>query len=143
MQLGVCYYPEHWPRERWETDARMMAETGLSRVRIGEFAWSRIEPEPGQFNWQWLDDAVEVLHAAGLGIIMGTPTATPPKWLCDSMPDMVALDRHGRPRGFGSRRHYCFSHAGYHEQSARITRAMAASSVIVARNARPEAEDAR
>lgn len=125
MQLGVCYYPEHWPRERWETDARMMAETGLSRVRIGEFAWSRIEPEPGQFNWQWLDEAVEVLHVAGLGIIMGTPTATPPKWLCDQMPDMVALDRHGRPRGFGSRRHYCFSHAGYREQSARITRAMA------------------
>ena len=125
MQLGVCYYPEHWPRERWETDARMMAEAGLSRVRIGEFAWSRIEPEPGQFNWQWLDGAVEVLHNAGLGIIMGTPTATPPKWLCDSMPDMVALDQASRPRGFGSRRHYCFSHAGYHEQSARITRAMA------------------
>ncbi len=125
MHLGVCYYPEHWPRERWETDARMMAEAGLSRVRIGEFAWSRIEPEPGEFDWQWLDDAVEVLHDAGLDIIMGTPTATPPKWLVDQMPDMVALDAHGRPRGFGSRRHYCFSHAGYGQEAARITRAMA------------------
>ncbi|RGP39710.1 Beta-galactosidase [Altererythrobacter insulae] len=125
MHLGVCYYPEHWPQERWETDARMMREVGLSRVRIGEFAWSRIEPEPGRFDWQWLDQAVDILQAAGLGIIMGTPTATPPKWLVDSMPDMVALDRQGRPRGFGSRRHYCFSHAGYREQAARITRAMA------------------
>ncbi|NNE49653.1 MAG: beta-galactosidase [Altererythrobacter sp.] len=125
MHLGVCYYPEHWPRERWETDARMMREAGLTRVRIGEFAWSRIEPHPGRFDWQWLDDAVEVLHSAGLGIIMGTPTATPPKWLVDSMPDMIALDRQGRPRGFGSRRHYCFSHAGYREQAARITRAVA------------------
>ena len=125
MHLGVCYYPEHWPRERWETDARMMRKKGLTRVRIGEFAWRRIEPEPGRFDWQWLDEAVEVLHAAGLGIIMGTPTATPPKWLVDSMPDMVAIDRQGRPRGFGSRRHYCFSHTGYREQSARITRAMA------------------
>ena len=125
MHLGVCYYPEHWPRERWETDARMMAEAGLSRVRIGEFAWSRVEPEPGQFDWQWLDDAVEVLHSAGLGIIIGTPTATPPKWLVDHMPDMVAVDRNGRPRGFGSRRHYCFSHGGYAREAARITRAMA------------------
>ena len=126
MQLGVCYYPEHWPEDRWPRDAREMAEAGLSLVRIGEFAWSRIEPEPGRFEWRWLDRAIEVLHEAGLKIILGTPTATPPKWLYDQMPDMAALDRDGSPRKFGSRRHYCFSHAGYRDQSTRITRAMAA-----------------
>jgi beta-galactosidase len=125
MQLGVCYYPEHWPEALWQTDARQMREAGLSRVRIGEFAWSRIEPHPGQFDWSWLDRAIETLHAEGLGIILCTPTATPPKWLVDSMPDMIAIDREGRPRNFGSRRHYCFSHAGYRQQAARITRAMA------------------
>lgn len=125
MHLGVCYYPEHWPENRWAEDARLMRETGLTRVRIGEFAWSRIEPEPGRFDWGWLDRAVETLHEADLGIIMGTPTATPPKWLVDGMPDMVAIDRDGRPRGFGSRRHYCFSHPGYREAAARITRAVA------------------
>jgi beta-galactosidase len=125
MRLGVCYYPEHWPEEWWADDARRMAEMGLSRVRIGEFAWSRIEPEPGRFDWGWLDRAVETLHAAGLGIIMGTPTATPPKWVVDAMPDMIGVDVDGKPRRFGSRRHYCFSHLGYREQSARITRAVA------------------
>jgi beta-galactosidase len=125
MKLGVCYYPEHWPEERWPIDARMMRETGLERVRIGEFAWSRIEPSPGRFDWGWLDRAIEVLAQAGLEIILGTPTATPPKWLVDRMPEMVALDRQGRPRGFGSRRHYCFSHAGYRAEAARITTAVA------------------
>lgn len=125
MKLGVCYYPEHWPQERWPIDARMMREAGLQRVRIGEFAWSRIEPEPGRFDWDWLDRAIEVLAREDLGIILGTPTATPPKWLVDTMPDMVALDRQGRPRGFGSRRHYCFSHDGYREEAKRITRAVA------------------
>jgi beta-galactosidase len=125
MDLGVCYYPEHWPETRWAEDARLMRETGLTRVRIGEFAWSRIEPDPGRFDWGWLDRAVDTLHGAGLGIIMGTPTATPPKWLVDRMPDMVPLDRNGRPRGFGSRRHYCFSHQGYRDEAARITRAVA------------------
>jgi beta-galactosidase len=125
MKLGVCYYPEHWPETYWADDARRMAELGLSRVRIGEFAWSRIEPEPGRYDWGWLDRAVEVLHAAGLGIIMGTPTATPPKWLVDRMPDMIAIDDQGRPRRFGSRRHYCFSHLGYRAEAARITAAMA------------------
>jgi len=125
MRLGVCYYPEHWPEDWWADDARRMAEMGLSRVRIGEFAWSRIEPEPGRFEWGWLDRAIETLHGAGLGIIMGTPTATPPKWLVDSMPDMVALDAEGQARKFGSRRHYCFSHSGYAAEAARIVRAMA------------------
>lgn len=113
MKLGCCYYPEHWPEETWVEDARRMKAMGLSLVRIGEFAWSRIEPEKGKFEWEWLDRAIEALADAGLQIILGTPTATPPKWLVDSMPDMVAVDRKGRPRTFGSRRHYCFSHEGY------------------------------
>ncbi|WP_232305376.1 beta-galactosidase [Erythrobacter dokdonensis] len=125
MKLGCCYYPEHWPEDIWAEDARRMAEMGLRLVRIGEFAWSRIEPEPGRYDWDWLDRAIETLHAAGLHIILGTPTATPPKWLVDRMPDMVAIDEHGRPRGFGSRRHYCFSHEGYRTECARIVTALA------------------
>ena len=125
MQLGVCYYPEHWPRAQWAEDARRMHAMGIRVVRIAEFAWSVIEAEPGVFTWDWLDEAVETLHAAGLGVVMCTPTATPPKWLVDRMPDMVAIDLQGRPRGFGSRRHYCFSHAGYRAESRRISRAVA------------------
>ncbi|WP_296679932.1 beta-galactosidase [Novosphingobium sp.] len=125
MRLGVCYYPEHWPETQWADDAARMVAAGLSRVRVGEFAWSRIEPEAGRFDWGWLDRAIAVLHAAGLGVILGTPTATPPKWLVDTMPDMVALDADGHPRGFGSRRHYCFSHAPYRDEAVRITRAVA------------------
>ncbi len=125
MKLGTCYYPEHWPESCWAEDARRMAANGLKQVRIGEFAWSRIEPESGRMDWGWLDRAIDTLHAAGLEVILGTPTATPPKWLINTMPDMIAIDEQGRPRGFGSRRHYCFSHAGYRTEAARITRAVA------------------
>ena len=92
MKLGCCYYPEHWPESMWAEDAQRMREMGLSLVRIGEFAWSRIEPESGHYDWGWLDRAIDTLHAAGLKVILGTPTATPPKWLVDRMPDMVAID---------------------------------------------------
>ncbi|NQX95254.1 MAG: beta-galactosidase, partial [Erythrobacter sp.] len=125
MKLGTCYFPEHWPEEIWAEDAKRMREMGIRQVRIGEFAWSRIEPEPGRFDWDWLDRAIETLAAEDLSVVLCTPTATPPKWLVDQMPDMVAIDRHGRPRGFGSRRHYCFSHLGYREESRRITAALA------------------
>ncbi|WP_373489022.1 beta-galactosidase [Blastomonas sp.] len=125
MKLGCCYYPEHWAEDIWAEDAMRMAEMGLTLVRIGEFAWSRIEPEPGRYDWGWLDRAIDTLAQAGLQVILGTPTATPPKWLVDTMPDMVAIDEQGRPRGFGSRRHYCFSHPGYRAECARIVAALA------------------
>ncbi|MEH6701804.1 beta-galactosidase [Parasphingorhabdus sp.] len=125
MKLGCCYYPEHWPEDIWADDARRMSEMGLELVRIGEFAWSRMEPEPGVYDWQWLDRAIGTLGNAGLKIILGTPTATPPKWLVDKMPDMVAVDANGMPRKFGSRRHYCFSHKPYREECRRIVTAMA------------------
>lgn len=125
IKLGVCYYPEHWPESLWGDDADRMNAIGLSTVRIGEFAWSRIEPQPGQYNWAWLDRAVETLASRGLQIIMGTPTATPPKWLIDQHPDILARDAHGHPRNFGSRRHYSFSSQTYRRESARIVEAMA------------------
>ena len=59
-------------------------------------------------DWGWLDRAIDTLGAAGLKVVLGTPTATPPRWMLDRHPDMLALDAQGRPRGFGSRRHYCF-----------------------------------
>ena len=124
--LGTCYYPEHWPEEIWEQDAARMVAAGISWVRIGEFAWSRLEAVPGKLTWDWLDRAVDTLGAAGLKVIMGTPTATPPRWMLDRHPDMLAVDAEGRPRGFGSRRHYCFSHAGYRAEAVRITRLMGA-----------------
>ena len=124
--LGTCYYPEHWPKEIWRDDARRMAELGLKWVRIGEFAWSRIEPEYGTFDWHWLDKAIEILGEAGLRVVLGTPTATPPRWMIDRHPDMLAVDENGNPRKFGSRRHYCFSHEGYREESRRIVDQFAA-----------------
>ena len=124
--FGVCYYPEHWPQSQWDKDATMMAELGLTYVRIGEFAWSRLEPNPGEYDFDWLDAAIESLTNAGLKVVMGTPTATPPKWLIDRYPEILPVDPDtGRTRGFGSRRHYDFSSAVYLRESLRITEAMA------------------
>lgn len=126
MKLGVCYYPEHWPETWWADDAKRMRTMGISHVRIAEFSWSRIEPSLGQFEWDWLDRAIGAIHAEGLSIIMCTPTATPPKWLVDTHPDILAIDAKGIPRHFGSRRHYCFSSLTYRAHSQRITQAIAA-----------------
>ena len=125
MKTGVCYYPEHWTPSDWAQDAARMRKANISVVRIGEFAWSRIEPSPDTFTWDWLDSAIDTLGQAGLNIVLGTPTATPPRWMVDKYPDMLASGRDGQTRGFGSRRHYCFSHLPYRDQAARIARVLA------------------
>ena len=125
MRLGVCYYPEHWPEAMWKDDAARMKALGIDQVRIGEFAWSRIEPSPGEFAWGWLDRAIDTLGAAGLKVVMCTPTATPPKWLVDRHPEILPTGADGRPRAFGSRRHYDFSSPAYFEASRRICEAIA------------------
>lgn len=123
--LGVCYYPEQWPKSQWRADAQRMQELGLTWVRIGEFAWSRLEPHPDQFDFDWLDEAISTLADRGLKVVLGTPTATPPRWLLDRHPDLLAVTADGQPRKFGSRRHYCFSHVGYRNECARIVTLLA------------------
>ena len=102
-----------------------MVESGFYYVRVGEFSWSRYEPERGKFNWDWLDRAIEVLGKAGLKVVLGTPNCAPPKWLVDEHPGMISIDEPGRPRGFGSRRHYTFSSRAYFEESRRIVEILA------------------
>lgn len=125
MKLGVCYYPEHWPESRWQQDAKDMQNIGIEYVRVGEFSWSKIEKEPGEITWDWLDKSLDILHQAGLKVILGTPTATPPKWLVDKYPHMLARDEQGKIRGFGSRRHYTFASLQYRQECARIVTMMA------------------
>lgn len=118
--LGVCYYPEHWPEAWWRDDAQRMAGMGIGYVRIGEFAWSRLEPARDAFDFAWLHRAINTLGAAGLKVVMCTPTATPPRWLMDEHPDIAPVDEDGRVRGFGSRRHTSFSSPVWIEESRRI-----------------------
>ncbi|MBI9046081.1 MAG: beta-galactosidase [Anaerolineaceae bacterium] len=124
MKFGVCYYPEQWPAERWSADAAMMRAAGISLVRIGEFAWKQIEPTFGGYNWQWIDQVIETLENAELKIILGTPTAAPPAWICKAHPDIFPVDEYGRRKSFGSRRHYCPSNEDYRRLSIRIVNAM-------------------
>ena len=103
-----------------------MRALGLTTVRIGEFAWGRMEPDPGRYEFDWLDRAIETLGAAGMRVVIGTPTATPPKWLIDAHPEILPVDIHtGTVRGFGSRRHYDFSSETYLAEALRITTVLA------------------
>jgi beta-galactosidase len=124
-RLGVAYYPEQWPRDRWEQDAGLMAEAGITVVRVAEFAWALLEPSPGTFELEWLDEVIGVLAAHGLSVVLGTPTAAPPAWLVEAHPEILPLRPDGHVHGFGHRRHYCPNQPAMREASERIVAVLA------------------
>jgi beta-galactosidase len=124
IRLGSAYYPEQSPRERWALDARLMADVGLSLVRLGEFAWAELEPEAGRMELAWLDDAIDVFAGHGLDVVLGTPTAAPPMWLVREHPEVLPLAADRHRLGFGTRRHYCPNAPALLEATDRIVAAL-------------------
>ncbi|QUL58007.1 beta-galactosidase [Paenibacillus tritici] len=125
VQIGVDYYPEHWDESMWETDIKLMKETGVKVVRVAEFAWSRLEPSDGSFDFAWLDRALDLFHAYGIQIVIGTPTATPPRWLTSAHPDVLPVLAGGGVFHPGVRGHRCYNSASLQQYGSRIIEALA------------------
>lgn len=124
MIFGADYYPEHWDKSEWKEHARLMREANINTVRIAEFAWGRLETEENKFDFSWLDEAIDILASEGIKVILGTPTAAPPKWLVNKY-DILMCDKYGRPRGYGSRRESCGNNTYYIERSRIIAEKLA------------------
>lgn len=125
LHFGVDYYPEHWERERWDTDAALMQKMGIQMVRMAEFSWHKLQPAEDTFDFGWLDEAIELLGKYGIYTIVGTPTAAPPAWMVHKHPDILPVDRQGRVRGFGGRHHDCQSNPVYREYIRKLVTQMA------------------
>jgi len=123
--FGADYYPEHWPEKRWAKDVDLMSKAGFNTVRLAEFAWSKIEREEGEYNFEWLDKAISMLGKKGIKAIIGTPTAAPPPWIVKEHPDVLRLDGHGRRATEATRKNYCPNNARYIEYSRRIAEKLA------------------
>ena len=80
MHYGGDYNPEQWPEEIWHDDVRLMREAGVTMVSLGIFAWSRIQPAEGVFDFEWLDTVIDLLHEGGIAVDLATATASPPPW---------------------------------------------------------------
>ena len=126
FRFGVDYYPEQWPEERWPQDAQLMAAASFNTVRLAEFAWSRMEPQEGHYDFAWLDRALALLAAHGMQAILGTPTASPPPWLMARHPEAFRVREDGRRVTLGNRREYCPNSPIYQDYSRRIVEQMAA-----------------
>lgn len=122
IQIGVDYYPEQWPEQMWEQDADRMTECGVKVVRMAEFAWSRMEPEEGVYDFEWLDRAVSVFTDRQMQVVLCTPTCTPPLWAFEKYPEIIQTGTDGRRISIGIRGHRCMNSPVYRTLCERIIR---------------------
>ena len=122
--FGAAYYPEDWPESERPYDIKMMKEAGMNVMRFAEFAWHNMEPKQGEYDFRWLHDVVDDLAANGIKSILGTPTATPPRWFLKKYPDAARLEPDGYRVPHGGRRHCCSNNPDYQRESAKIVEAM-------------------
>ena len=122
---GGDYNPEQWPEAVWAEDARLMQEAGVNLVSVAIFAWSRIEPRPGEYELDWLDRILDLLHEHGVAVALATATASPPPWLARLHPESLPVTADGVRLWPGSRQAYCPSSPAYREAAAELARRLA------------------
>lgn len=125
MFYGGDYNPDQWPEEIWADDIERMLEAGVNLVSLGIFSWARIQPAEGVFDFDWLDDIIGRLHAAGIGVDLATATASPPPWAHEKYPELLPVDASGSTLGPGSRQHYAPSSPVYRRLASEVVTAIA------------------
>lgn len=124
MNIGVDYYPEQWDKELWEKDITLMRKTGIKIARLAEFAWCRLEPSEGVYDFQWLDEAIEIFAENDIKVVLGTPTNTPPLWLYEKYPDAIQVNKNGDRSFVGIRGHRCYNSPSLRNFAGKIVEAM-------------------
>ncbi|MFV0632627.1 beta-galactosidase [Demequina sp.] len=125
MHYGGDYNPEQWPEEIWPEDVARMREAGVTMVSLGIFSWSRIQPAEGQFDFDWLDRVIDLLHEGGIAVDLATATASPPPWVHERYPEVLPVTADGVTLGPGSRQHYAPSSPVYRRLASELVTAIA------------------
>ncbi|MGY0488932.1 beta-galactosidase [Streptomyces sp. WG-D5] len=123
--FGGDYNPEQWDAATHAEDVELMLRAGVDTATVGVFSWSWLEPSEGHYEFGWLDDVFARLHAAGIGIVLATPTASPPPWFTLRHPDALPVQPDGSRHTHGSRDTYAISAPAYRKACRRIARELA------------------
>lgn len=125
LAYGADYNPEQWPREVWQEDVRLMREAGVSIVNLAVFSWARLQPGPDTWDFAWLDEVMDLLHAHGIAVDLATATASPPAWLTTAHPEVLPVTRTGETVWPGARQHWRPTSPVFRAHALRLTRRMA------------------
>ena len=121
LLFGTAYYDEYMPYDRLDEDVQMMKKAGINVVRIAESTWSTCELQEGIFDFSHVERVMDAMEAAGISVIIGTPTYAVPTWMVKSYPDVIATTVKGRGI-YGARQIMDITHPVYRFYAERVIR---------------------
>ena len=125
LLVGAAWYPEQWTESRWDADLSLMETAHIHLVRVGEFAWSAMEPSEGKYEFGWLDRAIALAAKHHICVVVGTPTAAPPAWMTTKYPDTLRVDEDGVRDEHGNRQQFSFVSTRYRKFAHEIAEQLA------------------
>lgn len=125
LLVGAAWYPEQWPESRWDQDLALMEAAHIHVARVGEFAWSTMEPSEGHYDFAWLDRAIALAAKHHIAVVLGTPTAAPPAWLTTKYPQTLRVSEDGQRAEHGNRQQFSFTDPLYRKFAHDIAEQMA------------------
>ena len=125
IAFGADYNPEQWPKEVWKHDVELMREAGVNLVSVGIFSWALLEPEEGRYEFGWLDEVMDLLHANGIAVDLANASASPPPWFTVKYPDSAPVDENGVRQTHGSRQAFAACSPDYRRAAAALSTAIA------------------
>ena len=122
---GGDYNPDQWPEEVWTEDMRLMKLANCNAMTVGIFAWTKLEPEEGRYEFGWLDKVMDLLAANGGYAVLATPSGARPAWMSHAYPEVLRVRPERLRNQHGVRHNHCFTSPVYREKTAAINRRLA------------------
>lgn len=125
LAYGADYNPEQWPRQTWRDDVQLMVQAGVNIVNLGIFSWAQVRPSESEWCFDWLDEVMDLLHAGGIAVDLGTGTSSPPSWLTAKYPAILPITELGVTVSPGGRQHWRPNSPVFREHALDHVRALA------------------
>jgi beta-galactosidase len=123
--FGGDYNPEQWSKDVWKQDIELMQKANVNLVSLGIFSWAKLEISDGNYQFGWLDEVMDLLHAGGISVDLANATASPPAWLSSKHPEILPVNFDGIRLEFGGRQAYCAASTVYKKKAAQLTEKLA------------------
>ena len=127
MIHGGDYNPEQWldMPEILEKDIEYFKKAKINEVSLGIFAWAKLEPEEGVFDFDWMEKIIDRLYENGISTMLATPSGARPKWMADKYPEVLRVAPDRTRNLFGARHNHCYTSPVYREKVRIINKKLA------------------
>ena len=127
LLYGGDYNPDQWLEypDILKEDISMMKAAHINTVTLGVFAWAKLEPEDGVYDFAWMEEIIDRLYENGIFVNLATPSGARPHWLADRYPEVLQVDEARRRHIFGLRHNACFTSPAYRRKVYDLNRKLA------------------